>query len=107
MELVTSSPQIAELKRVMEYPKFSFTEEQKARFLSIILEIAVIVEIPGKVNVIEKDPDDNAMLETAIVGNVDYLISGDPHLLTLKEFARTKIITASEFLETTFSSSTL
>ena len=98
LELVTSPNQIDELKRVMNYPKFNFTEEQKARFLSIILEIAVMVEIPGKVKVIVDDPDDDAMLETAIVGNVDYLISGDPHLLKLKEFAKVKVVTASEFL---------
>ncbi len=98
LELVTSPNQIEELKRVMDYPKFNFTEEQKARFLSVILEIAVMVEIPGKVKVVEEDPDDNAMLETAIVGKVDYLISGDPHLLKLNEFANVKIVTASEFL---------
>jgi predicted nucleic acid-binding protein len=37
--------------------------------------------------------------ETAIVGDVNYLISGDSHLLNLKEFARIKILTANEFLE--------
>lgn len=98
LELVTSPNQIEELKRVMDYPKFNFTEEQKTRFIFIILEIAVMVEIPGKVKVVEEDPDDNVMLETAIVGNADYLISGDPHLLKLKEFAKVKIVTASEFL---------
>ena len=98
LELVTSPSQIEELKKVIDYPKFNFTEEQKARFISIILEIAVMVEIPGKVKVVEEDPDDNAMLETAIVGNVDYLISGDPHLLKLREYAKVKIVTASKFL---------
>src|SRR3989338_3594614 len=98
LELVTSSDQIDELKKAMDYPKFSFTQEQKATFIFIILEIATMVEITGKVNVIVDDPDDNAILETAIVGNVQYLISGDPHLLKLKEFAKIKIVTASEFL---------
>ncbi len=98
LELVTSPNQIEELRRVMDYPKFNFTEEQKATFISIFLEMARMVEIPGKVKVIVDDPDDDAMLETAVVGNVDYLISGDPHLLKLKEFAKVKIVTASEFL---------
>ena len=98
LELVTSPNQIEELKRVIDYPKFNFTEEQKATFISIILEMATMVEITGKVNVVVDDPDDNAILETAIVGNAQYLISGDPHLLKLKEFAKVKIFTASEFL---------
>ena len=96
--LVTSLNQIEELKRVMDYPKFNFSEEQRVTFISIILEIATMVEITGKVNVVVDDPDDNAILETAIVGNVQYLVSGDPHLLKLKEFAKVKIVTASEFL---------
>ena len=98
LELVTSPNQIEELERVMDYPKFNFTEEQKATFISIILEIATMVEITNKLKVIVDDPDDNVILETAIVGNVGYLISGDPHLLKLKEFAKVKIVTASEFL---------
>jgi len=98
LELVTSSDQIDELKKAMDYPKFSFTQEQKATFIFIILEIATMVEITGKVNVIVDDPDDNAILETAIVGNVQYLVSGDPHLPKLKEFAKVKIVTASWFL---------
>ncbi|HLC81051.1 MAG TPA: putative toxin-antitoxin system toxin component, PIN family [Candidatus Nanoarchaeia archaeon] len=98
LELVTSPNQIDELKKAMDYPKFSFTQEQKATFIFIILEIATMVEITGKVNVIVDDPDDNAILETAIVGNVQYLVSGDPHLPKLKEFAKVKIVTASWFL---------
>ena len=100
LALVTSPNQIEELKRVMDYPKFGFTEEQKAAFISIVLEIATMVKISGKVKVILEDPDDDAMLETAVVGNADYLISADQHLLKLKEFAKVKIVTASEFLGT-------
>ncbi len=99
VELITSPNQINELIRVMDYPKFKFTPEQKATFISILLEIATMVEISGKVRVIKEDPDDNAMLETALVGNVTYLISGDPHLLNVKEFVKIKIITANGFLE--------
>ncbi len=98
LELVTSPEQMEELQRVLEYPRLQFTEKQKETFISLILEIATMVEITGKVKVIEEDPDDDIMIETAVVGNVDYIISGDPHLLKLKEFAKVKIVTANEFL---------
>ncbi|MBI2661855.1 putative toxin-antitoxin system toxin component, PIN family [Candidatus Woesearchaeota archaeon] len=87
-----------ELHRVMSYPKFDFTEEQKERFVNIIMEIATIVGITNKVNIIKDDPDNNVIIESAIVGNVKYVISGDPHLLQLKSFAGVKIVTATEFL---------
>lgn len=99
LKLITSPDQMDELRRVMDYPKFHFNEEQKESFISILLEVAEMVEITGKVKVIKDDPDDDAILETALVGETDYIISGDPHLLKLKEFAGIKIVTAKEFLE--------
>ncbi len=98
LELVTSPEQLNELRRVMDYPKFMFTEEQKETFITILLNIATMTEISGSLKVITEDPDDNAILETAVVGNVCYIISGDPHLLKLKEFGRISIVTAAEFL---------
>ncbi len=98
-ELVTSSAQIEELQRVLDYPKFSFSQEQKQIFMAIILEIATFVEILGNITIIKDDPDDDVILETALVGNASYIITGDPHLLNLKEFGCIKIVTAHDFLE--------
>ena len=98
LELVTSANQLDELMRVMDYPKFKFTEEQKQTMLGIITAIATVVEISNELKVIVDDPDDDVILETAVVGNVDYIVSGDPHLLKLMEFGRIKIVTANDFL---------
>ena len=38
------------------------------------------------------------ILETAVAGDAEYIISGDADLLKLKEFRGIKIITAKEFL---------
>ena len=97
-ELVVSHQQLDELRRVMGYPKFKFTEDQKARFITILLEVATVVKTFGDIKIIEEDPDDNVILETATVGNAEFIISGDEHLLKLKEYARVKIVTAAQFL---------
>ncbi|MEK6939005.1 MAG: putative toxin-antitoxin system toxin component, PIN family [Nanoarchaeota archaeon] len=99
LELITSIKQLEELHRVMNYPKFNFSEEQKDLFLSIIMEVATFVETSGKVKRIKEDPDDDIILETALVGNAEYIISGDPHLLNIKTFTGIKIVTAAEFLD--------
>jgi len=39
------------------------------------------------------------LIETAINGRAEFIITGDPHLLKLKKFKDVKIITAKEFLE--------
>lgn len=97
LTILTSSEQIDELRRVMDYPKFTFTEEQKNIFISIILEVAEMVEITGKLKFVKDDPDDDAILETALAGNAEYIVSGDLHLLSLETFANIKIVTAAEF----------
>ena len=98
-ELVISSHQLDELRRVLDYPKFKFTEEQKLTFLGIVISIATVVEIIGELKVIKKDLDDNIILETAVVGDVDFIISGDSHLLDLNQFANIKIVTANTFTQ--------
>jgi len=86
VELIISDEQFSELSEALEYPKFQFTEEQKDRFKSLILEIATVVKPVEKIDAIKTDPDDNVILETAVAGNTDYIVTGDPDLLDLKEF---------------------
>lgn len=99
IELIFSSEQFDELSRVLDYPKFKFTEKQKRKFKNLILEIAIFVQSEEKIEVIKDDPDDNIILESALAGKVNYIITGDSHLLNLKEFKGIKIITAKDFLE--------
>ncbi len=97
-ELCISLKQITELKRVMDYPKFKFTESQKHNFLEILHEIASIVDTTTILNVTE-DPDDNMLLECALEVKADYIISGDEHLKKLKEFKGIKIVNVRDFLD--------
>ncbi|GEM_PF-6342315 len=45
------------------------------------------------------DPDDNMILECAIAGNVDCIVSNDKHLAKLKKFRNIPILTPDEFAE--------
>ena len=98
-ELLLSEEQLDEIKHTLDYPKFSFTEEQKAHFISILLAVANLITLPKQLNVITEDPDDNIILETAVISNASYLVSGDEHLLKLQEYSGVKILTASAFLD--------
>lgn len=84
----------------MNYPKFQFTEEQKARFLTILLEVSTLVETRGTTKIIDEDPDDDIIIESALIGGADVIISGDKHLLKRGEYSGVRIVTASDFLDT-------
>ena len=57
-----------------------------------------IVSIPGLLKVIAADPDDDAIVECAMVGQAEFIVSGDHHLLELKSHSGIQIVTAAEFL---------
>ncbi len=99
IKLVISDKQFDELERVLDYPKFRFTEEQKKRFKNLVLSVATLIKPEEKISVIKEDPDDDMVLECGIAADVDYIVTGDINLLKLKEFRGIKIRTAKEFLE--------
>jgi predicted nucleic acid-binding protein len=44
------------------------------------------------------DPDDNMFLEAAVAGAADCIVSGDKHLLRMKQFRGIEILTVNDFL---------
>lgn len=97
-ELIISREQIDEVKRVLNYPKFDFTEDQKSRFLVILVLISTIIQISKRLDIIKNDPEDNRILEIALESQADFIISGDAHLLELKSYETIQLITVSDFL---------
>ncbi|MEW6095993.1 MAG: putative toxin-antitoxin system toxin component, PIN family [bacterium] len=99
INLIESEELIEEFVRVMLRPKFDFIlNEKKEEFVESLIEISELVKSDVKVNVIKEDEPDNRVLECAEAGKVDYIISGDKHLLKLKEYKNIPIIEAAEFL---------
>ena len=45
-----------------------------------------------------RDPEDNKVLETAVVGKCNFLITGDKDLLTAKKYQNIPIVNAVKFL---------
>ena len=99
--LIVESPGLLkELAAVMERPKFGFIpEEQKKELVTRLINYCEIVEPTKKINIIKSDPADNKVLECALEGKAQYIVSGDNHLLRLKVYMGIRIVTAAEFLE--------
>jgi putative PIN family toxin of toxin-antitoxin system len=52
-----------------------------------------------RIRVIKEDPSDNMFLECAVAGKADYIITSDRHLLALKRFRETEIVTPTRFFK--------
>jgi len=97
-ECILSVKIIKELKRVLDYPKFKFTNEQKKKFLEIVLQFSTVIDTKIELDVCD-DKNDNMFLECALEGKADYIITGDDDLLRLKKFNNITIINVKEFLK--------
>jgi uncharacterized protein len=76
---VTSEPLLAELADVASRRKFrkkGLSEETVAEFLALLRQISAVIPIQGTLRVCE-DPDDDAVIETAILGSVMMVVTGD------------------------------
>jgi putative PIN family toxin of toxin-antitoxin system len=93
---------LSEIERILK-ERFEWSEGNIHRVLNRIKRQTILVHPKLKVTVIKDNHDDNRILECAIEGTVQYLISGDrKHLLPLKEYQGTKIISPSDFLKLLF-----
>ena len=94
----TSPEMLNELARVLRQ-KFKQTEEYIESQLALIANYSQIIEPKIKANVVPEDAKDNMIIECALSADADYIITGDKHLLKLKEYKGIKILAPKEFLE--------
>ena len=95
-ELVTSRAQLDELSRVFAYKKIRerISPEQASDFLSHVDSLAVVLKKLPSVDY-SPDPDDNAIIATALESGAKFLVSGDKSdLLALKKVKSIPILTA-------------
>lgn len=89
---------ISEFSKVLE-KKLELDEVEIKKALRPIIKSSNVIETKRNLGVLSYDPD-NRILECAVVGEADYIITGDKkHLLKLKEYEGIKILSPSEFLK--------
>ena len=96
----TTKEIIDEIKTVFARSKFKNADRKYLRFIALNFEKASIILNPeDRLQIVHEDPSDDKFFEVSLAGNVEFIISGDAHLLRLKEFNGIKILTPREFLE--------
>jgi uncharacterized protein len=100
-EVLLSLDLLEELNEVLGRARFNryLTSEEREEFLEALIERAVLVEITENVQEC-RDPKDDKVLELALNGEAQFIISGDRDLLVLHPFRDVRVITADEFLKT-------
>ena len=99
IEAYTSSHILAELESVLLSSKFKLQKDDISNFLEYFTALMPVIVPRSVANIILEDPSDNRIIECALEIKADLIVSGDRHLLALKEFKGIKIRTASDVLK--------
>jgi len=78
--------------------KFNWPPEDIADARKRITAMARTVQPAVQLDIIKEDPADNRILECAVGGGSDYIVSGDNDLLRLGRYDSIKILSVSDFL---------
>ncbi|OGA08059.1 MAG: putative toxin-antitoxin system toxin component, PIN family [Betaproteobacteria bacterium RIFCSPHIGHO2_12_FULL_69_13] len=100
VSLVSSAPLLAELRGVLSRDKFAgqlqakgLTAEEIADGYAALVTIVVPAVIAPK---IAKDAADDMVVATALAAGADLIVSGDAHVLDLKNYQGMPIVSAAE-----------
>ncbi len=87
----------AEVRRILA-EKFDWAPAMLQQILPTLWNIGELVSPQLAVRAVPDDPDDDRILECALAANASFLISGDRHLLALRTYKSTSIVTPRQFL---------
>lgn len=100
-QIVVSIETLAEFRKtLLKYPeRFQLSDHEVQQEVETIRYFAEFVEPQEDITAVEADPDDDKFLEVAVAGDVDYVVSGDGHLLDLQSFRGIDIVDPRTFYE--------
>ena len=99
--LVTSRALLDELDEKLRI-KFEVSVADAELIRSRLVEISELVSTSPCLSVIKDDPDDDRVLECAVAGRADTIISGDRHLKKLGAYDGIPILTVRQFMDTAY-----
>ena len=90
---------VDEYLRVLTYPKFGLAAEEIdfVLYQEILPHFEIVRAKPGPV-IVRDDPTDDKFIRCAEAGKAKIIVSGDQHLLRLKQYRTIKVLTPAQFL---------
>ena len=96
--VVTSPTLLDELDEKLR-GKFRLPSDNADQVRTDLEEFCEVVSTVNRLAIIRDDPDDDRILECAVAGRADYIVSGDRHLLKLGSYDGIAILTVRQFMD--------
>ena len=98
-QLVVSPAIIRETAKVLRRD-FAWREDRVQMAIRVVAQTARIIVPHSVIGAVAADPDDNRILECAVDGRADIIVSNDHHLLDLRMYAAIPIVAGVDFRRT-------
>jgi putative PIN family toxin of toxin-antitoxin system len=99
--LIVSSTLLEEIERALTYRRvrryLTWSDTQLHEFLELLGHTSLLVDLQSEAEAISRDPGDDHILEAAVAGRADYIVSNDDDLLALSVYQGIEIVTAARF----------
>ena len=96
--LLASLETLEELRETLARPKFHLSPSMSLVMFQVILGKCEVVLNISEAEIGCRDKDDQKFLDCAHTGRADYLVTGDPDLLDMRQVGRTRILRAAELI---------
>jgi hypothetical protein len=101
-EIVLSPAIIEETLRALAYPKVRKrirADIDAVVWFEAIVVLADLIAGDYGLDGVSDDPDDDKYVAAAVEGRATFVVTGDPHLLEVKEHAAVRIVSPRQFLD--------
>lgn len=97
IEILVSEAILSEIERILRL-KIRRPLWDIVTILIAIRQNSTLISPESELLVVTEDEADNRIIECAFQGKAQYIVSGDRHLLSLKEYQGVRILSPIEFL---------
>jgi putative PIN family toxin of toxin-antitoxin system len=91
---------LREVDNVLRRSKFGLRPDHVLEIITLFKDTFEIVIPSIRVQAIRSDSEDNHVIEAALAARAEFIISGDKHLLELREWQDIHLISPAHFVET-------
>lgn len=104
VELALSEPILAEIERVLQYPRIRkrhhWKQRQVKQYIQTLRQSAILTPGTSSVNAVPNDPTDDKFFACAVEAQANYIVSGDEeHVLPVGNFQGVEVVKPRDFLE--------
>jgi putative PIN family toxin of toxin-antitoxin system len=97
LDTLATSPQINdEIRRILRQ-KFQWSADDTERLVTAYFKKAIHIDLSGDLHVC-RDPNDDMVLECAVLAGAGAIVAGDKDLLVLESFRGIRIMTPGDYL---------